>query len=134
MLSEKQLEIRDQLDLWIKKIVRASMEFVTLKPAEIFIGYHEDTTSSLVLHLSEQFSETELLNPSNVMDTSEVSSSAADLSMDSMALDGGEQKKPVVPSDVILLEAKRILLRCATPDSVIRAHKKLQEAEGNDFF
>lgn len=103
MLNEKQLKLRDQLDLWIKKFVRASMEFVPLKSAEIFIGYHEDTTSSLVLHLSEQLSETELLNPSDAMDTSEASTSAANLSVDSMVL-GDEQKKIADSNDMLLLE------------------------------
>jgi hypothetical protein len=69
MLNDEQLAIRNQLDLWIKGFVRASMEFGSLKITDVFIGYHEDTTSSLVLHLSEQLSESELLNPDNQMET-----------------------------------------------------------------
>jgi len=83
MLTEAQARARDSLDTWVKSFVDSATEFGRGKTYEALIGMHEDTTSSLVLHLSER-----------------------------MAAGCGDE---------LMLEAKRSLLRCATPESVIRA-------------
>jgi len=84
MLSQDQILVRDLLNDWVEKFVYSAAEFGRGKSYESLIGIHEDTTSSLVLYLSEQMKNK--------------------------------------CRDELILEAKRTLLRCATPESVIRAN------------
>ena len=107
MLDKEQLAMRDTLDTWVKTFVSATTEFGRAKPYETLIGFHGDTTSSLILYLSEQMTRINLNNSKNLPDDS------MDFCSHVSEIDSDE--------NVILLEAKMTLIKCATPDSVIRA-------------
>ncbi|MEQ2249108.1 hypothetical protein ILYODFUR_026008 [Ilyodon furcidens] len=93
VLKKEQRDIADQLHKWVNDFT--SIEYSTSKkyfPEDVFIGYHSDTCSSVVLQVTEKKDETD--------------------------------------DQVTLKKAKTVMLKCATPDSVIRLEKsKLPDDE-----
>ncbi len=122
MLDDTQLLLRNQLDDWSKQFLNASSEgYNKMKNSDVFVGFHEDTTSSLILFLSEQintqfsfnmnFSKNNNQNTMMNMEYEEEKNQSLTSTSDSQS----------ASKDIIYL-AKKILIRCATPDSIIRAY------------
>ena len=94
MLSDEQVELRNRLDSWVVQFVSASSTgLIKLKTCEIFIGFHEDTTSSLILFLSQK-------------------------------LQNKNEEIKDWQSEIFSL-AKKSLIKCATPDGIIRANASI---------
>ncbi|KAL7397817.1 hypothetical protein ABVT39_028331 [Epinephelus coioides] len=96
VLSDDQKDIARQLQEWVDNFVSLSSQHSMQKqyvPSDVFIGYHSDTCSSVVLQVTEnEGAET-------------------------------ENKSAETDAQTMLHKAKDILLNCATPDSVVRLDK-----------
>ncbi|XP_041633633.1 E3 ubiquitin-protein ligase rnf213-alpha isoform X2 [Cheilinus undulatus] len=96
VLKTEQKRIVEELEGWVKRFVSlgsqhgASAQTYKYKAPDVFIGYHSDTCASVVLQVIEKQRD----------------------SLDGFDISDPERR--------ILDEAKLILLRCATPDSVVR--------------
>ena len=108
MLNSYQLELVTKIEKWIRifsERLTFSNGFYRPESNETFIGYHADTVATLVLYLTEQLE--------NLL-------SLQQLELDeSMEHDDNSLLVEQKESQVITL-AKKFLLRCATPDSIIR--------------
>jgi len=98
MLNESKQELRNKLNDWCTEFLKANHNEresnIKLQLNELFIGLHDDTTSSIVLQLA---------------------------------------RKSTNNADELLAEAKKILIQCATPDSIIRyySNPRINETEKN---
>ncbi|XP_036971896.1 E3 ubiquitin-protein ligase rnf213-alpha-like isoform X2 [Acanthopagrus latus] len=101
VLRNEQKNIAAQLKEWVDNFVSLRIQHPMKKqydPSDVFIGYHEDTCSSVILQVTEN-------------------------------------QEADTDSQTILDKAKRILLNCATPDSVVRLDKaKLPDEEREHFI
>ena len=124
MLNTHQLELVHQIEKWIKifsERLTFNNGFYRPEPNETFIGYHTDTVATLVLYLTEQLDN--LLNQQQ-------------LELDqSMEHDDESLLVKQQESQVISL-AKKFLLRCATPDSIIRisSSKEFKDTKEKEFL
>ena len=130
MLDEKQTELVQEIEKWVKKFsdsnVASSNRRNLYKPSlnEIFIGYHSEVIATLVLYLTE--------NHSNLI--------AEQANEDKMSLDSYSFFNHKSMEQIVEM-AKSYLLRCTTPDSIIRVFnlsKSFDESEKqfiwNEYF
>ena len=101
LLNDEQRRARDELNEWVAAMTALSKDGAAHKPVpnEIFVGFHENTTASIVFFLGD---ETPTLGGTN--------------QSDSMEVDSGNRN--------LVAEAKKILLASATPDSILRITSK----------
>jgi E3 ubiquitin-protein ligase RNF213 len=124
MLNSYQLGLVTKIEKWIRifsERLTFSNGFYRPEPNETFIGYHADTVATLVLYLTEQLENLLSLQQHELDESMEHD--------DNSLLD--EQKE----SQVIYL-AKKFLLRCATPDSIIRisSSKEFKDSTEKEFL
>ncbi|XP_054875809.1 E3 ubiquitin-protein ligase rnf213-alpha-like [Poeciliopsis prolifica] len=56
VLKMEQRDIAEQIQIWVNKFVSIELDYSTIKkyiPGDVFIGYHSDTCSSVVLQVTE---------------------------------------------------------------------------------
>ncbi|KAM9393995.1 E3 ubiquitin-protein ligase rnf213-alpha-like isoform 2-T2 [Pholidichthys leucotaenia] len=93
VLKTEQRKMVEELENWVGFFVSFSSQYAAgaqtykYQPPDVFIGYHSDTSASVILQVIEK-------------------------QKDAMEIPDSERR--------MLSEAKLILLRCATPDSVVR--------------
>ncbi|KAL3881508.1 hypothetical protein ACJMK2_027940, partial [Sinanodonta woodiana] len=101
ILTREQSQLAEELEKWVKDFCTESTKSIfmqrseksksTCSVGEVFMGYHADTCSSIILHVWQR------------LQTSE--------------------QTPRHDKKEILDEAKKLLLWCATPDSVVRLER-----------
>ncbi|XP_053495453.1 E3 ubiquitin-protein ligase rnf213-alpha [Ictalurus furcatus] len=105
VLMSGQKEAVKQLQSWVGHFVNSANQHSSSHkylPQDVFIGYHSDTCSSVILQVVEKLRE-------DIED--------ADI------------------QDKLLMEAKHVLLNCATPDSVVRLeYTDLPDVETEQLF
>ncbi|XP_058262166.1 E3 ubiquitin-protein ligase rnf213-alpha-like isoform X3 [Hemibagrus wyckioides] len=105
VLMNSKKETVTQLQSWVERFVASKSQHSSSHkylPQDVFIGYHSDTCSSVILQVVEKLrDETEDADVQNLL----------------------------------LNEAKHVLLNCATPDSVVRLeYTDLPDAETEQLF
>lgn len=102
MLSSDKLELVEQVDQWVRKFATCGSS--TLEPGDVFIGFNSDTVASLMLQLSN-------------------SKKSLTKSLEEATLDSSSSN---VTNEELIRQVKINLLKCATPDSVLRASSSIQ--------
>ena len=124
MLNARQLELVNEIEKWIKifsERLQFNNGFYKPEPNETFIGYHTDTVATLVLYLTEQLD--------NLL-------SQQQLELDQSMEHNDESLLVKQQGSQVITLAKKFLLRCATPDSIIRisSSKEFKNTTEKDFI
>jgi len=116
LIDNKQKALMDKVIAWINLFCQTSVTSrIKSKPNQVFIGFNEDTVATIILFLTQKDFSLEKTNDSKGNET-----------MDHSGLDESYQ---IEKQEVLIKKIKRILLRCATADSIVRQSSSKFDSE-----
>ncbi len=131
VLTQPELELRKKLDDWCTEFLKANQsENIKLQLNELFIGLHDDSTSSIVLLLSQHVNET--TNELNTFHQNTQYTHNIDITENTDLIDTSGSTDNTKNGVYLLNQAKQILIKCATPDSIIRYYYSNSKINEND--